>query len=107
MKTFLSHKSTKDQLTSYLAGMVTEGYQSSEKTVIVAHHQSVLSNGIDVHHLESSHEEADTKIILHAADAVTRGVTKLDILSPDTHVLVLCIRRLADLTTDKHFIKGT
>ena len=65
MKKFLAHTKTKDQLTSYLAANVIEEYQASSKNVIVAYKQTVSSNRIEAAHLKSSHEEVDTKIILH------------------------------------------
>ena len=58
-------------------------------------------------HLHSSHEEADTKILLHARDAARREFESLDIQSPDTDVLVLTIRRLPVLPPQTNFITGT
>ena len=77
--------------------------------IIVAHHQSVVCNfpNILTSHLESTHEEADTRIILHAKDATSRGITSLDIQSPDTDVLVLSIRRYTRLPTNSFFVTGT
>ena len=36
-----------------------------------------------------SHEEADTRMLLHTADAVSQGFTKLSIRTVDTVVVVL------------------
>ena len=47
----------------------------------------------DFSYLQSNHEEADTKIVLHAVDATTRGATDLRIYSPDTDVFILALRR--------------
>lgn len=109
MKKFLSHKSTKDQLTSYLSERVVQKYAKSQQTVIVSHKDCVLSNKhtISTTNLESSHEEADTKIILHAKEAALRGIKVLDIQSPDTDVMVLSIRRYPDLPVETNFITGT
>ena len=57
-------------------------------------------------HLQSNQEEADTKIILHALDATTDGVTELHIHSQDTDVLVLAIRRYPELCVNTSFVKG-
>ena len=38
-------------------------------------------------HLQSDHEEADMKMILHALDATADGATDLSIYSPGTDVL--------------------
>ena len=40
-------------------------------------------------HLTSSHEEADTRIVLHAADAATHDIKLVVVCSRDTDVLVL------------------
>ena len=44
----------------------------------------------------STHEETDTKIILHALYASDQGAT-VQILSPDTDVLILALRRLPEI----------
>ena len=41
---------------------------------------------IDASHLASNHEEADTKLLLHAGDATISGATSIEIMSPDTDV---------------------
>ena len=40
-------------------------------------------------HLRSSHEESDTRIVLHAADAAAHGIKRVVVCSKDTDVLVL------------------
>ena len=37
---------------------------------------------MDASHLASNHEEADTKLLLHAVDATMSGVTSIEIMSP-------------------------
>ena len=54
----------------------------------------------------SNQEEADTKLLLHAVDATVSGATRIDIVSPDTDVFVLALRRHADLCEDKRFVTG-
>jgi len=61
---------------------------------------------MDVQHLYSSQEEADTRIILHSLDAARRRATELYIQSPDTDVFVLVIRRYHQLYRDTYFITG-
>ena len=60
----------------------------------------------DVGHLQSNHEEADTKIILHAVDASDDDVTELSIHSPDTDAIVLAIRRYPEMYPDTSFVTG-
>ena len=55
-------------------------------------------------HLQSNQEEADTKLLLHALDATASGATKINIYSPDTDVLVLCIRHYAELCENTTFV---
>ena len=57
--------------------------------------------------LQSSLEEADTKMILHAVDAVTHGATEVNIFSPDTDVFILSLRRYPDLCRNVNFVTGT
>ena len=47
--------------------------------------------GIDVSHLRAAHEEADTRILLHAVDATTKGYERLIIQCRDTDVLLLLL----------------
>ena len=51
----------------------------------------------NVNHLQSDHEEADTKTLLHALDATANAATEIYIHSPDTNVLVLPLRRDMEL----------
>ena len=57
-------------------------------------------------HVKSSHEEADTKSILHALDASARRASMISIQSPDTDVFVLSIRRFPKLCNKTEFITG-
>ncbi len=57
--------------------------------------------------LSCSHEEADTRLILHALYAKTKGATEISIRSPDTDVLVLNIRRYPELTEKTSVILGS
>ena len=51
-------------------------------------------------HRQSNHEEADTKMILHALDASADGVTHFSIHSLDTDVLDQAIRRYPEMCTN-------
>jgi len=61
---------------------------------------------MDVQHLCSSQEEADTRLILHSLDAARRGATGLYIQSPDTDVFVLAIHRYHQLCRNTYFVTG-
>jgi len=105
-KQFLSSTTTKDELTVYLAKKVFHHFHGKSTVFIVTARQDVLSNNIDVQHLYSSQEEADTRIILHSLDAAQRGATELYIQSPDTDVFVLAIHRYHQLCKDTYLITG-
>jgi len=105
-KQFLSSTTTKDELTVYLAKKVLHHFQGKSAVFIVTARQDVLSNNIDVQHLYSSQEEAETKIILRSLDAAQRGATELYIQSPDPNVFVLAIHRYHQLCKDTQLITG-
>ena len=58
----------------------------------------------DMQYLDSNQKEADTKLLLHAVDAT--GGTRIDIISPDTDVFVLALRRHADLCEEMRVVTG-
>lgn len=73
-------------------------------------HRRLLKMGFtmeDFSYLQSNHEKADTKIILHGVDATSRGATDLWIYSPDTDVFVLALRHYSSLCRNTLFITGT
>jgi len=105
-KQFLSSTATKDELTVYLAKKALHHFEGKPKVFIVTSRQEVLSNSMDVQHLCSSQEEADTRLILHSLDAVRRGATELYIQSPDTDVFVLAIHRYHQLCRNTYFVTG-
>ena len=50
--------------------------------------------------MSSEQEEADTKLLLHAKDAVDCSATNIHFFSPETDVLILVIRRYPELCLD-------
>ena len=107
IKQFLSSTKTKDELTIYLAEKALQHFKKTTTQFIVTSRQDVMSNGVDVQHLYSSQEEADTRMVLHSLDAAKRGATHLYILSPDTDVLILLLRRYQQLCNKTYFVTGT
>ena len=89
----------------YLAEKALRHYDQTN-TVVIAAGKNCSSNRLNVDHVKSSQEEADTKSILHAVDASARGASMLSIQSPDTDVFVLAIRRCPKLNKKKEFITG-
>ena len=102
-KSFLGSIVTKDSLTLYLAQKLIDNAQVH---VITASHRSVMSNRAgDVNTGVSSQEEADTLMILHATHAAKDGFT-VHIMSPDTDVLLLALRRVPLLGDNSAMIMG-
>jgi len=105
-KQFLSSTTTKDELTVYLAKKALHHFEGKPKDFIVTSRQETVSNSMDVQHICSPQEEADTRLILHSLDAARRGATELYIQSPDTDVFVLAIHRYLHLCRNTYFVTG-
>ena len=103
-KAFLSNNGTKDSLTIYLAEKAMN-INIPIVTVTRLHvhcNNSIFEPTTGV----SSQEEADTVMILHAAELSAAGKT-VHIMTQDTDVLVLAIRRLQILGPKLCLIMGT
>ena len=86
LKQLLSHSLTKHELTVYFSDKLLRYSSRTENMfqVIVAYSNKCKSHFSDVTHLKSTHEEADTKIILLAVDATNRGITNIHVYCQDT-----------------------
>ena len=109
MKNITSHIKTKDELTVYLSKKLLDQGNISQTSIVVAYRDICESNFRDTTNLHSNQEEADTKVILHAVEAVVSRATHIDINCDDTDVLVLALRRAMMMTpktrfVSKHFI---
>ena len=71
------------------------GYKEGEKAVCVT-----CTAAEDVEMLESNHEEADTRLLLHAKYAA-RPRSRIIIQSPDTDVLVLCVAHFDEIAFEE------
>ena len=69
--------SLKAELTTFLAKKVKELGQVLRRQLVVAWGKECEATHKDMGHLQSDHEEVDTKIILHAVDATADGATDL------------------------------
>ena len=61
----------------------------------------------DIRELASDHEEADTRIVLHARDAAAIGYKQVNILCRDTDVLVLLLAHREQLCQEIWMFAGT
>ena len=106
MKKFLSHTSTKHELSCFFAEKVIEYANVQNLKVVVAYSDQCKATFKDVFHLQSCQEEADTKLLLCAKDATISGASKVDIHSPNTDVFILAIRRYPQLCENSFFVTG-
>ena len=93
-KKFLQVDQNKQELFKYLAECVTS--INAEKQVISTHGKQVLSiMPISHDHIgrlaPCNHEEADNRMLLHAADAVQCGFMEILLRTVDTDILILAI----------------
>ena len=61
----------------------------------------------DVTALSANHEEADTRLILHAKDAVQNNYKRLIVICRDTDVLLLLLYHLGRTKTEVWMVSGT
>ena len=90
---FLRENKNKTELFSYLASVIANANIAEDKCVVSTQGQNVISN--IPHDLTRmcpcTQEEADSRLLLHAADCVATGVSKLMVMTVDTDVVVLCV----------------
>ncbi|KAG1659854.1 hypothetical protein GQR58_022307 [Nymphon striatum] len=65
-----------------------------------------ISTDRSTDHLSSNHEEADTRLILHAADASQQGYERCVLQCRDTDVLVLAVAHRDSLPSETWFSMG-
>lgn len=79
---------------------------NTRKQIISTHHAEVLcTQPRDVSGLAPrTHEEADTRILLHLGDAVKEGYTKVSICTVDTDMLVLAVTAAQSLNSSEMWV---
>ena len=88
---FLSEDGNKKELFNLLSERVT-GEQFCGLVVMTLGDSVCSSVPLTEEHLSPcTHEEADTRILLHAADGVTQGMKRITIKTVDTDVVVLAV----------------
>ena len=96
MKTFLQSTKNKADLANFLSCELSKVQVEAGQELIVAggftERDRVFStsrNNIPM--LRANHEEADTRLILHAQDACLEGITRTVVICRDTDVRVLLL----------------
>lgn len=108
-KKFLSHIETKKELTKYLAEASIQCFKDIRIDYVVSYETCSLSNlqNFPEEMLLYDHEEADTLMLLHAANVASRNpFAELNIYSPDTDVFLLTIFKYPELCTNTVFQTG-
>lgn len=111
---FIVLEENKASLVNFLSEDISKRYQSHD-----SNRELILSGGFhnplqvwssltrDTISLSSSHEEADTRMILHGKDAKLRGYQEIHVCSRDTDVLVLLLAHLPSLCPRVFMVTGT
>lgn len=113
-KRFISLPDNKENLVSFLSqelNMVRDRLPSNSELVIGGGYQNIMETSTtrerDVTHLMADHEEADTRIVLHANDALKEGFERIIINCRDTDVLVMLVSMLKKTSSEIWFRAGT
>ena len=97
----------KEELFLYLAEQLTTiGTDHGE--VVSTKHESVVFNNDRTDAADLSpctYEEADTRLLLHAADAARRGYTKVMVRTVDTDVVVIAVAKFQYLSLSELWIE--
>ena len=109
-KKFLSHVKTKNELTIYLAEKAITNFENVNGGYAVSYTTKCISNFEDFAQemMTHDHEEADTLLLLHAADISARNsFTELRIYFPDTNVFLLTVQKYPILCANTVSMTGS
>ena len=106
-KQLLGSNTSKEKLSHYLAAQLMTEHGNADRVYVTIINEETKSNKLPVTHLNSSQEEADTRMLLHAVHAIKRGARSICIQSPDTDVLVIALWCVPDLCSDISMLVGT
>ena len=112
---FIILEDNKASLAHFLSTEISESYSAppGRELVINGGFKETLkvwssdTSRQDVRELASDHEEADTRIVLHARDAAAREYKQVNILCRDTDVLVLLLAHREHLCQEIWMFAGT
>ena len=107
-ESFLRSNANKDELFRYLSDCI-HACETCRKVIIRTKDETIVSiqnDMSDVEYLQPcSHEEADTRILLHVAHCARQGLRKLVIRTVDTDVVVLAIGHFPALRLDELWVR--
>ena len=100
---FLRDCQNKTELNTFLAENLSAMTYPSGRQLFVTSNERVLSNcGLSMS--DSDHEEADTRLVVHIKDALTKGINNFVIASSDTDVIIILLSVYHKLRSDYDII---
>lgn len=96
----------KDLKSDDLTGLILYATRGDKCFKISPTSQSTIVETTEVVELECDHEEADTRLLLHAKHASDNDFSVVAIKSPDTDVFLLMVAMKQNFSADLHFITG-
>ncbi len=110
---YLRNETNKTELFQYLSGVITKSVFEEGKVVISTCDRSILRNpsADDTVNAQTeyplypcNHEEFDTRVLLHAANASSQGYNRILIIANDTDVIVLAISFFTEIAAEKLWV---
>ena len=95
---FLRDSNNKTELFAFLTKVASEKLSLEGKEIYVTSDKSVVSLCPSTSMPDCSHEEADTRIVVHVIDAIRKGMKSICIRTMDTDILIILISKF-------HFLK--
>ena len=106
-KGFLRVDENKTELFSFLSHEVTRQSTTVGKVIYATDGRDILSShpeSVGTTMMPCTHEKADTRLLLHIADAVNRGSRKVCVCTVDTDVIVLAIASFEKISPDELWV---
>ena len=101
-KQFLQDSQNKKEITKFLAERLVSFTHPSGRQMFATCEEKVLSNTV-MTMVESDHEKADTRVMLHAQHALAQGMNRVKIISNDTDVVIIALGIYHKLRAKYHF----
>ena len=95
---FLRYPNNKTELFAFLTKVASEKLSLEGKEIYITSDQSVVSLCPSTSIPDCTHEQADTRIVVHAIDAIRKGMKSICIRTVDTDILIILLSKF-------HFLK--
>ena len=105
-ESFIRHAENKTELFTFLAPLMTSSF-CSDKILLCTMGNSIVTNSDGNFELLSfcSHEEADTRMFLHAMEMSKKGLKKVLIVANDTDVVVIVVAHFFLLDLEELWVR--